>query len=89
MLKYLMIGTGGLVVLWAAALLVNFPIYQETTVQGTVIHPIVDGIVFFALIFAFIWFLGSVIRDRKKINVFLGGAGVITIALIFVFFAMR
>ncbi|PYZ97375.1 hypothetical protein CR205_01870 [Alteribacter lacisalsi] len=89
MVKYLLIGTGSLVVLWAAALLVNFPIYQETTVQGTIIHPIVDGILFFGLIFGFIWLLASVIKDRKRINLILSGTGVVTLVLIFVFFAMR
>lgn len=43
---------------WTIAILVNYSIYQHATKQLTFIHPIVDGILFMAMmlvVYLFVW----------------------------------
>ncbi|WP_096435814.1 hypothetical protein [Alteribacter populi] len=89
MLARLIVGFSGFLVLfWSVALLVNFPIYQETTIQGTLIHPIVDGILFFAIIVVLIAFVAYVLKTPKLKNFSMAVLGAISIIFIFVFYTI-
>ncbi|WP_416151331.1 hypothetical protein ACM26V_10295 [Salipaludibacillus sp. HK11] len=72
---------------WSIAILVNFSIYQHSTEQWTFIHPIVDGIMFMALMLVFYLFIWRTYKRNtstasKQIAV-LGGLSFV-LAIVFI-----
>ncbi|MBU9721871.1 MULTISPECIES: hypothetical protein [Bacillaceae] len=55
----------GLFVGWSIAILVNFSIYQHTTTQATLLHPIFDAILFMGIMVG-IYFLSMRMYQKKE-----------------------
>ncbi|WP_280769359.1 hypothetical protein [Salipaludibacillus daqingensis] len=71
---------------WTIALLVNYSIYQHVTLQLTLIHPVIDGILFMVLMFAtylFVW--RTFRRNNSTASIQLAVLGVLSISLAIVF----
>ncbi|MBM7097632.1 MULTISPECIES: hypothetical protein [Alteribacter] len=86
MARYIITGVSGIVLLWAIALIVNFQIYQETTVQGTVIHPIADGIIFFLILLGVVALFTFVVKKNAVRNGAVAALGAAFIILAVVLF---
>ncbi|ADU31245.1 hypothetical protein [Evansella cellulosilytica] len=84
LLKYIGVG---IFVGWSIAMLVNYSIYEYTTMQTTLFHPIIDGILFMALMVG-IYFLSIFLYKNKEANasILLGILGVIAISIAFYFY---
>ncbi|MDQ0256550.1 riboflavin transporter FmnP [Evansella vedderi] len=84
LIKYIGIG---LLVGWVVALIANFTIYQETTMQLTFIHPIVDGILFMAVMIAIYFAVVSLYRkNESQASIVLGTVGTISMVLAIAFY---
>nr|WP_090889190.1 hypothetical protein [Evansella caseinilytica] len=72
---------------WSVALLVNFSIYQHTTYQETWVHPVVDGILFMAVMLA-LYFGMLTLYEKKQAgaSVALAVLGVFSILLAVFYF---
>jgi len=76
----------GLFLGWTMAILVNYSIYQHSTSQLTLIHPIVDGILFMAvLLVVYLFMIRSFKRNPPSASIQLGVLGVFSISVAILF----
>ncbi|WP_156906563.1 hypothetical protein [Alteribacter aurantiacus] len=86
MARYIALGVSGIVLLWAVALLLNFQIYQQTTIQFTVIHPIVDGILFFVILLGIVALLAFKVKSQAVKNSITASVGALFMVVAVVLF---
>lgn len=71
---------------WSIAILVNYSIYQHATKQLTLIHPIIDGILFMALMFVIYLFVWRTYRRSPSTgNIQLAVLGVLSLSMAIIF----
>lgn len=70
---------------WIVALLVNFSVYQEVSTYYMVIHPLVDGILFMAVMFgAYLLIWRSYKKNLKTATIQAGSLGIFFMVLAFI-----
>ncbi|MGJ9382577.1 hypothetical protein CR203_10600 [Salipaludibacillus neizhouensis] len=76
----------GIFIGWSLAILVNYSIYMHATSQLTLVHPMVDGILFMALMFGIYVFIWRSVRKKVSIASFqLGAFGAVALVLAVIF----
>ncbi|MFA9555903.1 hypothetical protein ACERII_01150 [Evansella sp. AB-rgal1] len=72
---------------WTIAILVNFPIYQYTTKQATLFHPIVDGVLFMAIMLVIYFVIIKLYKNKQSFaSIGLAFLGVISLAMAFYYY---
>lgn len=70
---------------WILALVVNFSVYQEVTTYYMVIHPLVDGILFMAIMFGIymlVW--RTFLKKPQTATIQLASLGTVFMVLAFI-----
>lgn len=76
----------GIFIGWSIAILVNYSIYQHATSQLTFVHPMVDGILFMAIIFGvYVVVWKSFRKKQSTATLQLGTIGAVALVLAVIF----
>src|SRR5690554_2921120 len=76
----------GIFIGWVIAILVNYNIYEHTTSQATFFHPILDAILFMAMMLLLFFIITQLYNNKESFaSIVLTVLGIISIALAFIY----